>query len=110
MVEELDRAVPRGVLARVAVRRERLGDLGTDAIHRVETGEGILKDHRDLLAAHLAEVIRRQREKVTALELDLAGDDRARPVEQAHDREIRDALPRARLTDDAQRLAACERE
>ena len=45
-----------------------------------------------------------------ALEEDLAGDVGGRRVEQAHDREARDALARAGLADDAERLAAPERE
>ena len=49
-------------------------------------------------------------EQVGALEEDLAGDVGVAGVQQAHDREARDALARARLADDAERLAAAQRE
>jgi hypothetical protein len=92
------------------VREHRLGDLLAHAVHRVQAGEGVLEDHRDVAAAHPAQVAGVEPEHVRALEQDLAGDGGGRGVEQAHDREARDALPRARLADDAERLAAAERE
>ena len=47
-------------LADVLVGGDRLGDLRSDAVHRVEARERVLEDHRDLLAADLAEVIGRR--------------------------------------------------
>ena len=105
-VEQLDGARPRRVLADVLVRSHRLGDLRADAVHRVQARERVLEDHRDVLAADVPQLVGRQRQQVAAHELDLAADRRALPVQQAHDREVRDALARAGLADHAQRLAA----
>ena len=106
MAEQFDRASPGGLLADVGVRGHGLGDLRADAVHRVQARERILEDHRDVLAADLPQLLRRQREQVAAHEVDVALDRGALLVEQAHDREVRDALARAGLADDAERLAA----
>ena len=109
-VEHLDRALERVRLGDVEMRAHGLSDLAADAIHRVQARERILEDHRDVLAAHVAQLVRRRLEQVLALEQDLARDLRPLGVQQAEDGEVRDALARARLADDAERLAAPERE
>ena len=69
----------RGViLAFVRVREHRLCDLVADAVHRVQARERILEDHRDVLAADVPQLVRRQRQQVAAVELHLAGDVRPR--------------------------------
>ena len=50
------------------------------------------------------------RDDVAALEADLAADDAARLLQQAHQRQRGDALAGARLADDAERLAGGDRE
>src|SRR5205085_11243134 len=72
--------------------------------------ERVLEDHRDVLAANVAQPFLRKRQQILALVDDLAGDLRAIAVQQAHDREVRHALPGSRLADDPERLAAFERE
>ena len=74
VVEQLDRARPGALLADVGVRGHGLGDLGADAVHRVEARERVLEDHRDVLAADLPQLVRRQAQQVAAHEVDLARD------------------------------------
>ena len=81
-----------------------------DAVHRVQAGERILEDHRDVLAAHVAQLGRRGLQQVLPVQQDLARDLRALRVEQAEDGEVGDALARAGLAHDAERLAAPQRE
>ncbi len=58
VLEQLDRPMAGGGLTCVAVGEERLGDLVADAVHRVQAREWILEDHRDVLAADLAQLVR----------------------------------------------------
>ena len=109
-VEQLDRDPARVLPGGVLVREHGLGDLVADAVHRVQRRERVLEDHRDVAPADLAQLVGGQREQLGALEDDLAADLGALAVEQAHDREVGDALPRARLADDAERLAAAKGE
>ena len=109
-VEHLDRALERLALGDVEVRAHGLGDLAADAVHRVQAGEGILEDHRHVLAAHVAQLGRRGLQQVLAVQQDLARDLRALGVEQPEDGEVGHALARAGLAHDAERLAAPQRE
>jgi hypothetical protein len=100
-----------GLLLRDAlVDADRLDELVSHAIHRVQTGERVLEDHGDLLAANCAHFLARSSEQVASLEEDLAGDQRPLGVVEAEDRKIGDALARPGLADDAERLAAAHRE
>ena len=54
VTEHLDGPLAGVVLAFVRVREHRLCDLVADAVHRVQAGERILEDHRDVLAADVA--------------------------------------------------------
>ena len=38
------------------MRRDRLGDLVADPVHRVKAGERVLEDHRDVLAPDVAQL------------------------------------------------------
>src|SRR5207249_3208481 len=58
----------------------------------------------------LAQALRARGEQVLAVEERLAARDRVRARVQAHDRQAGDALARARLADDAERLALLDRE
>ena len=51
-VQQLYRAVPRLLLGEVFMDLNRLDDLVADAVHRVQTREWVLEDHRQVLAAH----------------------------------------------------------
>ena len=91
------------------MRENCLGDLVAYAMHRVEAREGILEDHRDVLAAEVAHLVRRQREHIAPAEHSIAADLRARAIEQAHDRQAGDGLSGSGLADDPERLATMER-
>ena len=67
---------------------------------------GLLEDHRDAVAADLAQLRVRQREQVAAVEHDAARLHAAGPRDEPQDRQRRDALAAAGLADDAQDLAA----
>jgi hypothetical protein len=92
------------------VELEHLGDLAADRQHRVERRHRVLEDHRDVAAAHAPHLLGRQRRAVAALEAIVAA---RRCARRRHSRmmasEVTD-LPRARLADDAERLAALDRE
>ena len=62
------------------MRAYRLGDLIADAVHRVQARERILEDHRDVLAADVAHLGRRQGQEVAALRA------RPRPLIRARSR------------------------
>ena len=104
-IERVARLVPRDV----PVGAHRLHQLRLDPVHRVQAGERVLEDHRDVLAADAAQILLGELQEIAPFEQELAADLRPLRVEQAHDREVRDALPRAGLADDAERLPAPER-
>ena len=105
-LQQLDRALRRGLLVHLQVQLERLGDLAPDRQHRVERRHRLLEDHRDLVAADVPDLVLVHLEEVFALEEDLAADDLARRVrDQPQDRERADALAAAALADEAERLA-----
>ena len=109
-LQHLERALAGGRLRGVLVQLHRLPQLLADRVHRVQRGHRILEDHRDLVAAHLAQLRRRQLEQVAALEDRLARRDRLRSRVQPEDRQAGDALAAARLADDRERLALLDRE
>ena len=92
------------------VRLHRLDHLRVDPQHRVERGHRVLEDHRDAVAPQFAPLDRRQLREFAALEQHLAALDFSRRIDQAHDRETRDRLARARLAHQPQHLAAPQRK
>ena len=44
------------------VDAQHLGDLPLDHVQRVQRGHRLLENHGDLVAAHMAQAVRRQRE------------------------------------------------
>src|SRR5262245_41324946 len=101
-----------GVAASEAlVEPDGLGDLLTDREDRIERRHRLLEDHRDLLAADLPHLRRRQVQEVPAVVEDLTLDDAAgRLGDQPHDAERRHALAAARLAHHAERLAGLDVE
>ena len=108
-LQHLDGLVARRLLGDVVVRAHRLHELRPDAVERVQRGERVLEDHRDLLAAHLAQLVLGQREQVAALEDHLAAERGVRGAGQAQHGEVRDALAGAGLAHDAERAAGVDR-
>ena len=70
LAQQLDGAGDRLGVAHVQVHLEALGHQPLDAEHRVQAGDRVLEDHRDVAAADGADVALREREQVAAHELD----------------------------------------
>jgi hypothetical protein len=104
-IQHLDRPRVRGVLREPFVDPGHLADLTPHPMHRVERGERILEDHRDLAATDLSHLVLGGGQQVSPTPHDLARfdpDGRGEP----EDRHGRDGLSRARLADDGEHLAA----
>src|SRR5262249_837880 len=109
--EHVDGALLRLRLARLRmVDLVGLRDLAPDGIERMQSREWILEDHRDVPAAQLAHLLVRQADEVAAVQQDLPGDGGPLRVMQPENGQARHALAGAGLADDAERLAAVERE
>ncbi len=107
LLEKLDRALLRSLRRHVVVRAQRLDDLEPDRVDRVERRHGLLEDHGDLVAAHLAQLAVVEAGELAPEELDGAGHLRGRR-QKPQERHRARALARARLADDRQDLAALD--
>ncbi len=96
--------------AHLVVRAHGLDHLRVHPQHGVQRHHRVLEDHGDAVALQAAQFAWRQLGQVAALEQDLATHDTARRVDQAHDGKARDGLAGAGLADQAQDLAAFQRE
>ena len=109
--QHLDRQFVCRIAAHPPMTQNALDDLLADRQHRVERGHRLLKDHRDAIAAKLAQGRRRKLHKIDAVEQDLAaGDSPGRARHQAHDRQRRHTLATTGLADDAQRSSRIDRK
>src|ERR1035441_4822260 len=84
--------------------RERRRDLVADGLRGVERGERVLENHRDVIAAYLAQVTRGQAHQFPAVQLDRAADDGSPRRQQAHDRQAGHRLSAAGLAHQPERL------
>ena len=115
-LEHLQRERTRLGAALLLVQHHRFGDLVPHPEHRVQRGHRLLEDHRDLVAADVAErrgrLLRHVHHAAAAApEPDRAGDDApAGGVGEPQQRHGRDRLPRARFADQRHRLAAVDVE
>ena len=83
----------------------RLVDLPPDGHQRVERGHRLLKHHRDLVAAELAQPLPGDAEQVLAIEPDFPSlRPHVRAGQQAHDRPAGEGLARPGLADQAHDL------
>ncbi len=73
-VEHLDRVLARDLLAHLVVHPVGLDDLVPDGVERVHRRQRVLEDHRHPLAAERADLLRRRRDQVLAVEEDLTAD------------------------------------
>ena len=73
LIEQIEDARARGAVGKSTVDFQHLADLPLDRVQRIERRHRLLEDHRDLVAADLAERRRRKREQVLALEQDRSG-------------------------------------
>ena len=88
--QDFGRGLPGLFAVHALVDAEDLSDLGADAEHRVEGGEGLLEDHGDLFPPDLAHPFFVIGEQVVAVEQDLSGDGGA--IQQADERQGGHAL------------------
>ena len=108
--QHLDRPLPGLLLGGAGVLHVRLGDLPAHRVVRRERRQRVLEDHRDLVAAELLHLLLGGGDEVLPLEEDLALDGGALGVVQPEHGQVGDGLAGARLTDDAQGLAAFDVE
>ena len=107
-LEQLDRARARRAPVELLVQRQHLADLRADRVQRIERGHRLLEDHRDLAAAHGAQLRLAPGAQVAAVEEDAPA--RGRAVDQAEHRERGDRLSGARLADEPELLSRGDRE
>ena len=82
--EHLGGTIHGRCLARAAVQPDRLRHLVADGLSGVERGERVLEDHRDAIAADLAQVTLGQTDQFPAVQLDRAADDGSARRQQPH--------------------------
>ena len=85
-------------------------DLAADARHRIERVHRALGDECDLGQTAAAHLVFGEGEEVDAIEQDLAADDLAGRLDQAHDREGNGGLAGAGLADQAESLSGLQRK
>ena len=51
-VQHLDRLLPRLLFAQMLVKRDRLHDLVSDCVHRIQRGHRFLEDHGNFVSAN----------------------------------------------------------
>ena len=110
LLEDVDRLLPRLLLRDVLMDQGRFLELPPDRLHRVQRRHRVLEDHPDRAAADLPHARLARAEHLLALEEHRAPDGRLPRIDEAHHGEERDALPRAGLADDAERLPLVQLE
>ena len=103
--QQLDRALARRAPRAAAMAQDGLDDLIADGEARIERGHRLLEDHREPVAAQVAQRLVGHVEQIEAVETDRAGDFGGMFRQQAHDGERGDALAAAGFADQAQRRA-----
>ena len=103
-----DRLRPRRRAAQRRVQLERLDDLVADRVDRIQRRHRLLKNHRDVAAAHVAQLLVRHGEYFPALEPDAAAEPRVLDEPQRRERGHR--LAGGRLAHERELLACVERE
>ena len=102
--------VPCRLRRQALVRSQHQPHLVGDGQDRIERRHRVLKDHRDLAAAHAAKLLLRQADEFDSLEPHRTCDDAAGRVDEPEQREPGDALARPGFTDEPEHLAALQRE
>jgi len=72
--EQLEGARLRLPLGHVAVQLNRLDELPSDRMHRIQRGHRVLEDHRDVVAADALALLLRELQLIAPAEPDLALD------------------------------------
>jgi hypothetical protein len=111
LVEQFDRPVLGVAPGHAAMRPEQFGELESDRVDRVQRGERVLEDHRDLVGPDPPALVLPQLQQVDTAIADLAtGDVPGRRLQDAHDRLSGHRFAAARLTQDGQGLAGVQPE
>ena len=92
------------------VALDRLDDLVAHRVGGIERGHRLLEDHGEPRAAHVADGVGVEGQKIAALEADLALHRGVLRRQQAHDGKRRHALAAARFADQSQGAAALQRQ
>ena len=71
-LEELQRSLACGCAVHAAMQLQGLANLLANCVQRIERTHGLLKDHGDIGATNLSQLIFRQRQQVAVVEPDLA--------------------------------------
>ena len=110
-LQQLLRADERAALGEAPVQRQHLGNLAADGVERIEGGHRLLEDHRDPVAANLAQPACRGADHVGAVDLDGAARMRGDRIgQELEDRERRYRLARAALAHQRHGLAPLDVE
>src|SRR3569623_1334708 len=109
VLEQLEGACSRRGPAKSAMRRQRLAHLLLDRVQRVEGAHRLRDDHRDLVAADAAHLLRRGAGEGLLVEQDAAAD-HGSAGQEPQDRRRRHRLARSGLADERQRLALLDVE
>src|ERR1051326_5943283 len=112
LAQQLDHPRARAAVGGGApVQQQDLGDLSFNRVERIERGHRLLKDDRDIGAAHLADFALIETQQVAALEQDRAGGmARGRIGQKLHHRERGDRLAGAGLAHERDGLAPADIE
>ena len=108
--QHLDRTFARLRFGAVGMQHDRLHQLMSDRIGRIQRGHGILEDDRDLVAANGLHDGFIRADELLPVKLDGTGYDLAGCGKNLHDGIRGDGFARAGLADDAEHLAAVEVE
>lgn len=103
--QQVDSALAASAAVAALMHLQRLHDLVTDGIARVQAGHRILEDHRYFRTHQLAALFFGDLAQILAVELQLVGHHLAGEIDQAHDRQRADGFAGAGFTDDADHLA-----
>ena len=103
-IEQFECAGTGGVGAQAPMDGEHFADLGLYGVNRIERAHRFLKDHRNIIAAHGAQVVGWRGDQVLALEQDLTGQLRAGRQQLEH-RQGGDRLARTGFADQREGLA-----
>jgi len=108
-VHKVDDTFPHLCPAHALMQFDRFAQLLFQRVQRVERGHRFLEDERDVVAAHLSQVLIAGTDHFLAVIGDAAGDARA-VSKKRHGRQSRDRFARAAFPDNGNRLAAIHGE
>ena len=87
LVQQIDRALATGFLIPALMHLNRLHNLETDGVARVQAGHRILENHRHFRAHQLAALFFRNALQILTVELQVFRHHAARIINQTHDRQ-----------------------